>query len=351
MVGVYDFAFMWFAAFISSVSPKVARSTSMFATRWQISILSNMDIFLLIISSALIGLIVGALSGLLGIGGGTILVAIFKLAYGLPATVSTATSLFTIIPTSFSGALTHFKKKTCIPALGIAAGLGGACTSPVGVWLASISPDWLIMVAAAIVIAYSAITMFSKAMKLRKAQKLQVAQEADHCDLVNPAKQQSAESLVAVETLARCENHSNAETAIAQSDDSSLALNIPLKKLAGFGIGVGALAGVMSGYIGVGGGFLMVPLFMQLLKTPMKLTSGTSLIAVMILAIPGTITNAAMGNIDWIAGIFVAIGAIPGAILGSRLISKVPEFQLRLLFSAFLIVVAIMLVIDQLGIL
>ncbi len=95
----------------------------------------------------------------------------------------------------------------------------------------------------------------------------------------------------------------------------------------------------------------MVPLFMQLLNTPMRLTSGTSLIAVMILAIPGTVTNALMGNIDWIAGVFVAIGAIPGAMLGSRLISKIPEFQLRLLFSGFLIVAAVLLVSNQIGML
>lgn len=275
---------------------------------------------MLVISSAAIGIVVGTLSGLLGIGGGTILVPIFKLVFGLPAVMSTATSLFTIIPTSLSGAITHFQKKTCIPLLGIMAGLGGACTSPLGVWLASISPEWTIMVAAALVIAYSAITMFMKAMKLRKVQRSETQEE-------KPSAQVQEQNLDAfLEGIAK----------------SRLVL---------FGLLIGAVAGLMSGYIGVGGGFLMVPLFMQLLNTPMKLTSGTSLIAVMILAIPGTITNAAMGNIDWVAGIFVALGAIPGATIGSRLISRIPEFQLRLLFSAFLIVAAALLVLNQVGVL
>ena len=101
---------------------------------------------------ALVGVLIGIASGILGIGGGTVMVPIFRLAFGMSATMSTATSLFAIIPTSISGAISHVKGKTCIPALGIAAGLGGACLSPVGVWLAQLSPDWLVMLAAALII-------------------------------------------------------------------------------------------------------------------------------------------------------------------------------------------------------
>lgn len=307
-----------------------------------------MDVFLLVISSAAIGIVVGTLSGLLGIGGGTILVPIFKLVFGLPAVMSTATSLFTIIPTSLSGAFTHFQKKTCIPLLGVMAGLGGACTSPLGVWLASVSPEWTIMVAAAIVIAYSAITMFMKAMKLRNKQKVQVQGDAG-----DAAASQSSVPSTGAQGKSVGPGSSRNEKPLAEPHETTLdsfLKDVPNRKLVIFGLVIGAVAGLMSGYIGVGGGFLMVPLFMQLLNTPMKLTSGTSLIAVMILAIPGTVTNAAMGNIDWVAGIFVALGAIPGAAIGSRFISRIPEFQLRLLFSGFLIVAAALLVLNQIGV-
>ena len=121
------------------------------------------------VAPALVGVLIGIASGLLGIGGGTVMVPIFRLAFGMSATMSTATSLFAIIPTSISGAISHAKGETCIPALGIAAGLGGACLSPVGVWLAQLSPDWLVMFAAALIIGYSAINMFTKAFKLRPA--------------------------------------------------------------------------------------------------------------------------------------------------------------------------------------
>lgn len=259
---------------------------------------------------ALVGVLIGIASGLLGIGGGTVMVPIFRLAFGMSATMSTATSLFAIIPTSISGAISHVKGKTCIPALGIAAGLGGACLSPVGVWLAQLSPDWLVMLAAALIIGYSAINMFKKAFKLRPA--CQPVAEAD---------------------------------ASASSDDSPLSRKQLLQ-----GAAIGLVAGLASGYVGVGGGFIMVPLMLSIIGIPMRKTSGTSLIAVMILAIPGVIEQGIIGNINYLAGIAIVIGTIPGAVIGARLVTKVPERTLRLLFGCFLIVAAVMLVLNEVGI-
>lgn len=117
--------------------------------------------------SIVAGLIVGIFSGLLGIGGGTLSPA---LPFGIRAfaIVSTATSLFTIVPTSIAGCITHLKNKTCIAKIGLIAGVAGACTSPLGVLAATNSPDIAIMACAAIIIAYSAITMFRKAIKMPK---------------------------------------------------------------------------------------------------------------------------------------------------------------------------------------
>lgn len=260
---------------------------------------------------ALVGVLIGIASGLLGIGGGTVMVPIFRLAFGMSATMSTATSLFAIIPTSISGAISHVKGKTCIPALGIAAGLGGACLSPVGVWLAQLSPDWLVMLAAALIIGYSAISMFKKAFKLR------------------PAGQPAA----------------GVDAAAPTADDSSLSRKQLLQ-----GAAIGLVAGLASGYVGVGGGFIMVPLMLSIIGIPMRKASGTSLIAVMILAIPGVIEQGIIGNINYLAGIAIVIGTIPGAVIGARLVTKVPERTLRLLFGCFLIVAAVMLVLNEVGI-
>ena len=322
------------------------------------------------VAPALVGVLIGIASGLLGIGGGTVMVPIFRLAFGMSATMSTATSLFAIIPTSISGAISHVKGKTCIPALGIAAGLGGACMSPIGVWLAQLSPDWLVMLAAALIIGYSAINMFKKAFKLRPA-----GQPAAGVDAAaSPSTQSSGApegSRTAVrvasatarisgtgETLAdpsAISGFSSAAPSLTSlgepavsaptADDSSLSRKQLLQ-----GAAIGLVAGLASGYVGVGGGFIMVPLMLSIIGIPMRKASGTSLIAVMILAIPGVIEQGIIGNINYLAGIAIVIGTIPGAVIGARLVTKVPERTLRLLFGCFLIVAAVMLVLNEVGI-
>lgn len=273
-----------------------------------------------LLAFAVAGLAVGILSGMLGIGGGTVLVPLFKLGFGMPALGATATSMFTIIPTSASGFVAHLRGKTCVPRFGVAAGIGGAVTSPVGVWLASISPEWATMVAAAAVIAYSASTMLVKAVKLLRKQRAKASAD------------------VAAE--------GSSGTAAGDANLSAPQMASGWKPVL-LACVIGLVAGVLSGYVGVGGGFLIVPMFMQLLNMPMRLTSGTSLIAVMILAVPGTVAQAMLGNVQWAAGICVAIGAIPGAVIGSKLMKRVPELTLRFIFGAFLLVAAILLVVDQ----
>lgn len=274
-----------------------------------------MDFVGLFAISLIVGLVVGVLSGLLGIGGGTLMLPIFRLGYGLSPTVATASSLFTIIPTAISGSITHIKGRTCLPKLGIAAGIGGACFSPLGVWLNNVSPDWLIMLCAAIVIAYSAGSMLSKGLKAPK-KSLQGTQKGS-------------------------------TKASSKTEDPELVVPHLGKKELGIGFVIGLAAGLASGYVGVGGGFLMIPLMVSLLHAPMKLVSGTSLIAIMILAVPGVVYQIVLGNVYWLGSLALAIGTVPGALIGARLTKRVPERNLKLLFGALLLVVAVMLVVNQ----
>lgn len=289
-----------------------------------------MDILTMFVLPALVGVVIGIMSGLLGIGGGTVMVPIFRLAFGMSPVVSTATSLFAIIPTSISGAVSHIRHKTCIPSLGIVAGLGGALTSPVGVWLAQISPAWLIMVAAALIIGWSAVKMLGKAFKLR-AKKREDAE---------PVPSNALEDFEVDEvTLERA----------AEAGAATPGKLTRKQLLIGACIGLGA--GLASGYVGVGGGFIMVPLMLSLVGIEMRQASGTSLIAVMILAIPGVIEQALLGNINYTAGIAIVVGSIPGAVIGARLVRVVPELVLRFIFGGFLIVAAVILVLNEFGIL
>ncbi|WP_290996698.1 sulfite exporter TauE/SafE family protein [Gordonibacter sp.] len=302
-----------------------------------------MDLFTSFVLPAVVGIGIGILSGMLGIGGGTVLVPIFRLAFGMSPIMSTATSLFTIIPTSISGAVSHVRHKTCVPSLGIAAGLGGACTSPIGVWLAQISPAWLVMLVAALIIGYSAVNTLIKAWRMKPAaKKVPAAAADDPAVLAETAVEQVGDA-------AANEDAELAPTPIAADTGKSFPKLTRNQLLIGAAIGLGA--GLASGYVGVGGGFIMVPLMLSLVGISMKQASGTSLIAVMLLAIPGVIEQGILGNINYMAGIAVAIGSIPGAILGARLVRIVPERMLRFIFGGFLIVAAVVLVLNELGIL
>ena len=269
-----------------------------------------MEVF---VASALVGVVVGALSGLLGIGGGTLMVPIFRLGCGMTALESTATSLFTIVPTSLVGFATHIKNKTCIPRVGVVCGLAGALTSPVGVILASLSPAWLVMLAAALIVAYSSVSMFRKAIRMPK-----------------------------VAATAGTPLEEGAEEAAKEIEEKLPEFAFTKKRVAQ-AIAIGLGAGLASGYVGVGGGFIMVPLFLSVLGIMMRQASGTSLVAVTILAVPGVITQVMLGNVEFIAGIAMAAGSIPGAILGANLTRIVPERQLRFAFGTFLLVSAVAL--------
>ena len=110
---------------------------------------------------------------------------------------------------------------------------------------------------------------------------------------------------------------------------------------------VGAAAGLLSGLLGIGGGVLMVPAFNQVLGLRLKETIATSLACVGIFAIPGMITHAFLGDIDWRFAILLAIGVIPGARIGAALAIKAQRDRLRLVVASFLGIVALIYLIGE----
>ena len=313
-----------------------------------------MDIFTSLVIPALVGIGIGILSGMLGIGGGTVLVPIFRLAFGMSPLASTATSLFAIIPTSISGVVAHARAKTCVPKLGLALGVGGAVMSPLGVWLASVSPGWLVICVAAIVIGFSAFKMFKKAVKCAPAPRAGRAGAARAAG-PNAAEQRAAcaSNATSSSSNAAAPQAACAGAASAHSTTPKPVPDQPILSRKQYlqGACIGLIAGLASGYVGVGGGFIMVPLMLAVLDIPMSLASGTSLIAIMILAIPGVIEQGLLGNIEYLAGIAIVVGSIPGALVGARLVRVVPERQLRFIFGGFLLVAAVMLMLNEFGIL
>lgn len=106
---------------------------------------------------------------------------------------------------------------------------------------------------------------------------------------------------------------------------------------------VGLAAGLLSGMFGVGGGILIVPGLVLIAKMDQRIAHGTSLAAVLPISLASLVTYWTQGKVDWPVGFWLAVGAVTGALLGTKLLHVLPHRTLALGFSALLIVTAIRL--------
>lgn len=111
--------------------------------------------------------------------------------------------------------------------------------------------------------------------------------------------------------------------------------------------GIGLVAGLLSGLLGIGGGVIMVPAFTELLGLSLKSAIATSLVCVGIFGVPATITHAFLGDIDWRLAVLLTIGVIPGARVGASLTIRTAERRLRLAVGVFLALVALVYFITE----
>jgi uncharacterized membrane protein YfcA len=108
-------------------------------------------------------------------------------------------------------------------------------------------------------------------------------------------------------------------------------------------IGIGLAAGLLSGLFGVGGGTVIVPLLVLVLKFDQRFAAGTSLAAIVPTATVGVISYALTGSVAWLVALILAAGAIVGAQFGTWLLPRVSITALRWGFVAFLAVVIVSL--------
>ncbi len=100
--------------------------------------------------------------------------------------------------------------------------------------------------------------------------------------------------------------------------------------------GVGGGAGLLSGLLGIGGGALLVPAYSEVMGLPLKTSIATSLACVGILAVPGTITHAALGDVDWRLAALLTVAVLPGARLGAGLAIAAQHRRLQLAVAVLL---------------
>lgn len=108
-------------------------------------------------------------------------------------------------------------------------------------------------------------------------------------------------------------------------------------------LGIGLLAGLLSGLFGVGGGTVIVPLLVLILAFNQRLAAGTSLAAIVPTATVGVISYALNDSVAWIPGLILAAGAVVGAQIGTWLLPRVPLNVLRWSFIGFLVAVIVSL--------
>jgi len=108
---------------------------------------------------------------------------------------------------------------------------------------------------------------------------------------------------------------------------------------------IGTAAGAFSGMFGVGGGTVIVPLLILWFEFDERLATGTSLAAIVLIALFAVALQGAYGNVDPLKALVVAVPALGGVVIGTAVQQRLPERAISLMFAALLIVIAVKLVV------
>tara|TARA_B100000686_G_scaffold334602_1_gene402068 strand:+ start:116 stop:469 length:354 start_codon:yes stop_codon:yes gene_type:complete len=109
---------------------------------------------------------------------------------------------------------------------------------------------------------------------------------------------------------------------------------------------LGVIVGILSSGTGLGGGFLVVPFLIYLGKTA-KVSVGTSILYVSVVALSSLIAHYRIGNVDFKAGIILALGGIVGAQVGPHLLNFIPETIFKRGFGGMMVAVGLLLIINS----
>lgn len=99
---------------------------------------------------------------------------------------------------------------------------------------------------------------------------------------------------------------------------------------------IGIIAGIISGMFSAGGGLILVPIYVYVLKLSERQARATSLFCVLPMVVVAAIVYSRNNFMDWQIGIKCAIGGAIGGLIGGKLLSKIPSKYLRLSFIVFL---------------
>jgi uncharacterized membrane protein YfcA len=257
--------------------------------------------------SPALGILVGILMGLTGAGGGILSVPLLVFFLGLPIAEAAPIALCAVALASGAGAMLGLKNKVLrYKAAGFMA-IFGLALSPLGLWLAPQIPNAPLQILFSLILLYVAIRLLRQARN-----EINGVPEDDRkpppC-LVNP-------------TIGK------------------LQWTLPCARALMF---AGSLAGFLSGLLGVGGGFIIVPALKRYTDLPVKSIVATSLGVLAIITGGGAIFSAASGNLNILVAAPFALAALGGLLLGLLLGKKLSGPHTQLIFSIFTLLIAISL--------
>jgi uncharacterized membrane protein YfcA len=110
---------------------------------------------------------------------------------------------------------------------------------------------------------------------------------------------------------------------------------------------IGTVAGAFSGLFGVGGGTVIVPLLIFWFGYGERLATGTSLAAIVLIGLAGTVAQGGIyGNVHVATGLLLAIPAVAGVVLGTAIQQRIPQRAVSYLFAALLVAIAVELIVS-----
>jgi uncharacterized protein len=270
------------------------------------------------------GAAVGFLSGLFGVGGGFLITPLLMF-YNIPPAIAVATGANQVIASSFSGALAHFKRGTLDVKLGTILLLGGVVGSSIGAYVFALlrslgQLDLFISLFYVIFLGtIGGLMMVESVNTIRKARS------------------------GAAPTLKRSGQHNWIHRLPLKMRFRTSKLFVSIIPVLGLGAGIGFLAAIM----GVGGGFIMVPALIYLLRVPTNIVVGTSLFQIVFVAAFTTLVHStANQTVDVVLALILMLGGVAGAQYGAKAGQRLRGEQLRALLALLVLAVALRLAFD-----
>ena len=274
-----------------------------------------------------LGLLTGILAGIFGIGGGFLATPLLMFI-GIPPAIAVSTSANQITASSISGLLTHLKRGAVDIKMGITLLVGGFAGSLIGVWIFGILQkigqiDLVVSMVYVIFLGSIGVLMLIDSSKTLLQTKFSIS-----------AKQ--SKKVGFIERMVKKSENLPYQTYFAKSDiTTSILLPIIL------GILVGTLVSIM----GIGGGFIMIPAMVYILKMPSNIIVGTSLFQIVFIAGNVTFLQAYSNhNVDVVLAFLMIISSVIGAQIGSRIGYKIDANNLKSLLSILILGVCIKMI-------